>query len=149
MRNVRAVIFDLDGTLFDLDPLVQAARGRVADLLHAHGFFASKGYALRRINDLERKHGPYHSSSPYYFAFYDIAKSLQRDKPRLFEKFLRRNKTPSGEHDPVEAFVAELEHEYNSENVEGLDPYPETLQALEELRAAGCRLFLVSISRSQ
>ncbi len=145
MKNTRAVIFDLDGTLFDLAPLVQAARNRVAALLHEAGFFASAGYALRRINELERRHGPYYSSSPYYFAFFDIAKSICREKPKQSADFLRSHGHKDG--DPIEQFVAVLEHAYNAENVESILPYPDALQTLEEVRAAGCRTFLVSIGR--
>ena len=147
MNNVKAIIFDLDGTLFDLEPLVRAARSRVAELLHTHGFFASRTYALRRLNDLERHHGPYYSSSPYYFAFYDIAKALCKNKPDRFHKFLKA-RGHGQDTDPVEAFVAELEHVYNREDVEDLRPFPDAAQTLRELRAAGCRLFLVTLGRS-
>lgn len=145
MKNARAVIFDLDGTLFDLAPLVQAARKRVADLLHASGFFASSAYALKRINDLERRHGPYYSSSPYYFAFYDIAKSASRDKGPLFEEFLARYGSGSGE--PTEQFVTVLEQTYNAGDVGDVRPYPDAIQTLQELESAGCARFLVSIGR--
>jgi 2-phospho-L-lactate transferase/gluconeogenesis factor (CofD/UPF0052 family)/FMN phosphatase YigB (HAD superfamily) len=149
MKNVRNIIFDLDGTLFDLEPLVHAARGRVADLLHTHGFFASKSYALKRINDLERRHGPYYSSSPYYFAFYDIAKALYRKKPESVEKYLKKQvRGFRGGSDPIESFVAELEHVYNIENVEAVKPYPDTLNTLRELREAGYKLFLVTLGRT-
>lgn len=148
MKNVRAILFDLDGTLFDLNPLVRAARRRVAHLLHSNGFFASRTYALRRINDLERKHGPYYSSSPYYFAFYDIAKTLYRDKPDRFQRFLKdRGKDHTAETDPVEAFVAELEHVYNREDIEDLKPFADAVQTLRELRQAGYLLFLVTFGR--
>jgi 2-phospho-L-lactate transferase/gluconeogenesis factor (CofD/UPF0052 family)/FMN phosphatase YigB (HAD superfamily) len=149
MKNVRAIIFDLDGTLFDLEPLVHAARRRVADLLHKHGFFASKSYALRRINDLERKHGPYYSSSPYYFAFYDIAKTLYRDKPRQVDQFLKKHSRGfDKDSDPVESLVSELENVYNIENVEAVKPYPDTMNTLRELRRAGYKLFLVTLGRT-
>ncbi|MDP6040762.1 MAG: HAD family hydrolase, partial [Candidatus Latescibacteria bacterium] len=133
LENARAVVFDLDGTLFDLTPVVQAARKRVAVFLHTHRFFASQAYALRRINDLERKHGPYYSSSPYYFAFYDIAKALYKDKPNQVHRFLNKQHTDL-DADPVEALVAEMEHIYNAEDVEDIHPYPDTLQTLRELR---------------
>ncbi|MFT5368399.1 MAG: 2-phospho-L-lactate transferase/gluconeogenesis factor (CofD/UPF0052 family) [Candidatus Latescibacterota bacterium] len=148
MQKIRAIIFDLDGTLFDLNPLVQAARKRVATFLYTHGFFASQGYAFKRLNALERKHGPYYSSSPYYFAFYDIAKALQKDKPDTLSHFFKKRlKDP--EFDPVEAFVHELERVYNIEGVEDITPYPDALQTLRELRNAGYRLFLVTLGRSQ
>lgn len=148
MQKTRAIIFDLDGTLFDLNPLVQAARKRVAEFLHTNGFFASPAYAFKRLNALERKHGPYYSSSPYYFAFYDIAKSLQKDKPDLFKKFFE-NKKRNLDFDPIEAFVEQLEHIYNAEDVEDIVPYPDARQTLRELRNAGYRLFLVTLGRSQ
>lgn len=149
MEKTRAIIFDLDGTLFDLNPLVQAARKRVANFLHKHGFFASQSYAFKRLNTLEHKHGPYYSSSPYYFAFYDIAKSLQNDKPEALRKFFK-NKAKHPEFDPIEAFVKELEQIYNAEDVdETLIPYPDMRQTLKELRNAGYHLFLITLGRSQ
>lgn len=148
MQNARAIFFDLDGTLFDLNPLVQAARKRVAHFLQTQGFFASQAYALKRIDDLERKHGPYYSSSPYYFAFYDIAKMLYRDKPARIRNFLKKRRIDPDAH-PIEAFVGALEHTYNAEDVEAIAPYPDALQTLRELRSVGCRLFLVTLGRSR
>ncbi len=151
MKNTRAIIFDLDGTLFDLDPLVQAARKRVARHLYVHGFFASESYALSRINDLELRHGPYYSSSPYYFAFYDIAKALQRDKPDRLAAYINRqrpNHRSLEDTDSIEAFVAELEYVYNSEAVEDVKLFPGAVLTLQELRGAGCQLFLVTFGRT-
>ncbi len=151
MKNTRAIFFDLDGTLFDLDPLVQAARRRVARHLHGHGFFASESYALSRINDLERRHGPYYSSSPYYFAFYDIAKTLHRDKSDLLSDYLKAQHRHHGRlegADSIEAFVAELEYVYNSDAVEDVKLFPGAVQTLQELRDAGCRLFLITFGRN-
>lgn len=145
MKNTRAVIFDLDGTLFDLAPLVRAARNRVATLLNSAGFFASTSYALKRINELEERHGPYYSSSPYYFAFFDIAKSIYREKPDRCAAFLRTYGHDVG--DPIEQLVAVLEESYNAEDVENISPYPDAIQTLEELKAAGCQTYLMSIGR--
>jgi len=146
MNNVRAIIFDLDGTLFDLSDIVGAARGRVADLLHQNGFFASRSYALRRINELEQQHGPYYSSSPYYFAFYDIAKALSRTKPEAFTRFLKgRGTARASDVDPIERFVRELESVYNREEVEDLRLFPDARQALDELQLAGYHLVLVTL----
>jgi FMN phosphatase YigB (HAD superfamily) len=104
LENARAIVFDLDGTLFDLTPVVQAARQRVATFLFSNGFFASRAYARQRINTLERKHGPYYSSSPYYFAFFDIAKAVFKDKPDRVRHFLDKQNT-----DPEAEPVAPLE----------------------------------------
>ena len=151
MKNTRAIIFDLDGTLFDLDPLVQAARMRVARHLYVNGFFASESCALGRINDLELRHGPYYSSSPYYFAFYDIAKALQRDKPDRLANYINRqrpNHRSLEDTDTIEAFVAELEYVYNSDAVEDVKLFPGGVQTLKELRDAGFMLFLVTFGRT-
>ncbi|MDA0712353.1 MAG: 2-phospho-L-lactate transferase CofD family protein, partial [bacterium] len=148
MQKTRAIIFDMDGTLFDLNPLVRAARKRVAAFLYQHGFFASPAYAFKRLNALERKHGPYYSSSPYYFAFYDIAKSLKKDKPDVLTEFFKANRKDP-DFDPVEAFVHALEGVYNAESVEDIAPYPDARQTLKELRDAGYTLFLLTLGRSQ
>jgi 2-phospho-L-lactate transferase/gluconeogenesis factor (CofD/UPF0052 family)/FMN phosphatase YigB (HAD superfamily) len=151
MQKAKAVIFDLDGTLFDLAPLVHSARRRVAKLLNEGGFFASERYALKRIDDLERKHGPYYSSSPYYFAFYDIAKSLCKDKPEACEQFFQDRKLGRRESDSdrVESIVRILEQEYNQQDVETIAPYPDAAQTLSELKAAGCKLILLSVGRPE
>ena len=148
MKDVRAIIFDLDGTLFDLTPLVHAARGRVAGYLYGNGFFSSRDYALRRINDLERRHGPYYSSSPFYFAFYDIAKGLLKDKPDAFRRYLKtRTKGKKSEADPVESLVEDLEQIYNVEDVEDLRPFADAFETLKALRNDGILLFLVTLGR--
>ena len=149
MQKVKAVIFDLDGTLFDLAPLVLAARRRIAKLLHASGFFASERYALKRINDLELKHGPYYSSSPYYFAFYDIAKSLCKDKPEACETFFKNRQVGrrASDSDKIELLVRILEQEYNQQDVETIRPYPDAHQTLTELQDAGCKLILLTVGR--
>jgi len=148
LENARAVVFDFDGTLFDLAPVVKAARKRVATLLFSNGFFASRSHALNRIEVLERKHGPYYSSSPYYFAFFDIAKAIFKDKPDQVRGFLdERNTDPDA--DPVEALVGEMERVYNAEEVEDIRPYPDVLHTLRELRIAGYKLFLVTLGRSR
>ena len=139
LENARAIVFDLDGTLFDLTPVVHAARQRVATFLFSNGFFATRAYAFQRINTLERKHGPYYSSSPYYFAFFDIAKAVFKDKPDRVRRFLdKQNTDPEAE--PVEALVAEMERVYNAEDVEDIRPYPDALHTLRELRHAGYKL---------
>ena len=148
LENARAVAFDFDGTLFDLTPVVKAARKRVAALLFSNGFFASRAYALKRIEVLERKHGPYYSSSPYYFAFFDIAKAIFKDKPDQVRGFLDKQNTDP-EADPVEALVAEMERVYNAEEVEDIRPYSDVLHTLRELRIAGYKLFMVTLGRSR
>lgn len=150
MQRVKAVIFDLDGTIFDLAPLVRAARKRVATLLFESGFFTSESDAIARIEDLERRHGPYYSSSPYYFAFYDIAKDLCRDMPEVCQKFLgtrQERRRRESDTDEVESFVRILEQAYNRQDVETISPYPDTLQALDELKALGCTLILLTVGR--
>ena len=94
LENARAIVFDLDGTLFDLTPVVHAARQRVAAFLFSNGFFATRAYALQRINTLERKHGPYYSSSPYYFAFL-ISPKLSSKTNLIRYAVFSRNKKPT------------------------------------------------------
>ncbi len=149
MHKAKAVIFDLDGTLFDLAPLVLEARRRVARLLFGSGFFSTEADAHQRINDLERRHGPYYSSSPYYFAFYDIAKTLCEEMPDNCEAFFKRRNKRRRETDTdiIETFVRILEQEYNQEDVETITPYPDAIQTLAELKSVGCKLILLTIGR--
>ncbi|MBS09976.1 MAG: hypothetical protein CME19_00040 [Gemmatimonadetes bacterium] len=149
MQNIKAVIFDLDGTIFDLAPLVRAARERVATLLYENTFFDSQADAIDQIESLERKHGPYYSSSPYYFAFYDIAKDLCEQKPDACHAFLgdRNERRRESDTDEIESFVRILEQAYNHQDVETIKPFPDAIQTLEELKAAGCHLVLLSLGR--
>ena len=149
MQQVKAVIFDLDGTIFDLAPLVLAARQRVARLLFDSGFYESESEAIAEIEDLERRHGPYYSSSPYYFAFYDIAKSLSERMPDVCASFLggREERRRESDRDEIESFVRILEQVYNQQDVESICPFPDTIQTLEELKTLGCKLILLSVGR--
>jgi uncharacterized cofD-like protein/HAD superfamily hydrolase (TIGR01509 family) len=115
--SIRAVIFDLDDTLYDCSGLlVEAARLRAARAMVQAGLPSTPGDVYRKQLQIEAELGP---RSP---VFERLAASYG-----LGAEAVRRAR---------EAF--------NSDEVEGIEPFPDVVSTLQELRCRGLKLFLVT-----
>ncbi len=117
MPRIRAIIFDLDDTLYDCTGLlIDAARRRAADAMVEAGLPCSREEAYALQKELSDRFGP------NYHVFDDIAKryGMGRD---LVDAALRA---------------------YNSDEVGDIKPFPDVGPTLERLRQASYLLFLVT-----
>ncbi len=114
---IKALIFDLDDTLYDCTGLLlEAARLRAAKALVEAGMPCTPGEAYRKQLELESRLGP---------------------RGRLFEHIAETyNLGPRAVQRALEA--------YNSDQVDDIEPFPETIPTLQALRARHIRLFLVT-----
>ena len=115
--SIRAVIFDLDDTLYDCTGLlVEAARLRAAKAMVEAGLPCTPGEAYRRQLELEAQFGP---------------------RSRVFERLAHSYGLGN------EA-VRRAREAYNSDEVDDIEPFPDVVPTLQELRRRGIRLFLVT-----
>jgi uncharacterized cofD-like protein len=115
--TIKAVVFDLDDTLFDCSGcLVDASRRRAAAALVEHGLPMSAEEAYRLQKDLSEAQGP--------FAL-------------VFDEIGRRYGLPRQAIDA--AYRA-----YNSDEVESIRPFPDARPTLRALREAGIRTLLLT-----
>ena len=115
MLKVKAVIFDLDDTLFDCcGLLVGAARRRAARAMVQAGLPCSEEEAYQKQIELAEKHGP-------RFDVFD-AMADQYHMPKTL----------------AEAALAA----YNSEEVGEIQPFPDVPETLADLRAEGYKLLM-------
>jgi len=114
---IKALIFDLDDTLYDCTGLLlEAARLRAAKALVEAGMPCTPGEAYRKQLELESRLGP---------------------RGRLFELIAETyNLGPQAVRRALDA--------YNSDEVDDIEPFPETIPTLQALRARHIRLFLVT-----
>ncbi|OGV71185.1 MAG: hypothetical protein A2269_03480, partial [Lentisphaerae bacterium RIFOXYA12_FULL_60_10] len=119
MRRIRAVIFDLDDTLFDCTgQLAQTARKRAARVIAG----AAKGNsALQVLNMMEE--------------FY--ARSLST--PEVLKRLCQQLKIPRAETCAADALAA-----YNSGTVGTIRLFPDTLPLLKELKERGIFRVLIT-----
>jgi len=115
MLKVRAIIFDLDDTLFDCyGLLVEAARRRAARAMVQAGLPCTEDEAYRKQIELAEAHGP-------RFDVFDAMADLYK-MPRSLTQV---------------ALAA-----YNSDEVGDIAPFPDVPATLAELRAQGYKLLL-------
>ena len=117
MAGIRAVIFDLDDTLYDCSgQLVESARRRAAAAMVKAGLPCSEDEAYSIQVELEEAFGP---------------------KLDVFERIAERYSCPKAITDAALAA-------YNSDEVEEIHPFPGVREVLADLRSDGYRLFLVT-----
>jgi len=115
--SIRAVIFDLDDTLYDCTGLlVEAARLRAAKAIVEAGLPCTPGEAYRKQLELEQQLGP---------------------RSRVLERL-------AGLYGLGTDAVRRAREAYNSDEVGDIEPFPDVVPTLHELRARGTRLFLVT-----
>jgi uncharacterized cofD-like protein len=117
MARIKGIIFDLDDTLYDCsDCLVDAARRRAARAMVAQGVPCDEAAAHKLQVDLAARHGP---------------------GCRIFDHIAEQ-------YGKGKEFVEELLRAYNSDEVEEIQPFPDVVSVLRNLRAQGYMLFLVT-----
>ena len=117
MPKIKAIIFDLDDTLYDCTGmLLDGARRRAADAMVEAGLPGSAREAYQMQVDLAEQRGP------NYLVFDEIARRHGLDR----------------------GFVAAALRAYNSEEVGDIELFGDVGPTLERLRLAGYRLFLVT-----
>jgi uncharacterized cofD-like protein len=114
---IRAVLFDLDDTLFDCTGmLVEAARRRAARSLADAGLPCSEEEAYQLQADLQKVYGP---------------------RCNVFERIAER-------YNLDESVVDKALEAYNSDEVEGIEPFDDVIPTLVHLRKEGYKLALVT-----
>jgi len=117
MTKVKAILFDLDDTLFDCcGLLVEAARRRAAKAMVEAGLPCSEDEAYRKQIELAQEHGPRFDVFDAMAEMYGMPRSLAQV-----------------------ALAA-----YNSDEVGPIEPFPDVPETLAELRAQGYKLLLFS-----
>lgn len=115
MQKVKALLFDLDDTLFDCcGLLVEAARRRAARAMVQAGLPCSEEQAYREQIELAEQHGP-------RFEVFDAMAEMHNMPPTLAQVALAA---------------------YNSEEVGDIQPFADVPETLAELRAQGYKLLL-------
>ncbi len=117
MSRIKALIFDLDDTLYDCTgTLVEAARQRAAEAMVEAGLPLTAEEGVRLQGEMTDRYGP------RYTVFNRIA----------------------DEYGLGEEFVAAAMAAYNSDEVDGIEPFPDTIPTLRRLRTQGYQVFLVT-----
>ena len=115
MRKIKAILFDLDDTLFDCCGLLaEAARRRAAKAMVEAGLPLSEQEAYQQQLELAERHGPR----------YDV-----------FDAMAQQHGMPSS---LAEVALAA----YNSEQVGDIEPFADVPETLADLRADGYKLLL-------
>ena len=122
MENIKAVVFDLDDTLYDCTgSLVESSRRHAAEAMVRAGLPCSEEEAYQLQVELSEKYGP------YYMVFDEIAGRYGADR-QMVEVALEA---------------------YNSPQVGDISPFPDVVPTLKHLRADGFKLFLVTTGLHQ
>jgi len=115
MLKVKAILFDLDDTLFDCyGLLVEAARRRAARAMVQAGLPCTEEAAYHKQIELAEQHGP-------RFDVFDAMAEMHGMPPSLAQVALAA---------------------YNSEEVAAIQPFPDVPETLAELRSQGYKLLL-------
>ena len=116
-RRIRAVLFDLDDTLYDCTGmLVEAARRRAASALVAAGLPCTEDEAYELQIHYQEEYGP---------------------RANVFEKIIERYKMDL-------SLVDKVLEAYNSDEVMGIEPFPDVIPTLTSLRDEGYKLALIT-----
>ncbi|HUT32977.1 MAG TPA: uridine diphosphate-N-acetylglucosamine-binding protein YvcK [Planctomycetota bacterium] len=117
MQKIKAILFDLDDTLFDCyGLLVGAARRRAARAMVQAGLPCTEEEAYQKQLEVLEEHGP-------RFDVFDAMAQMHGMPPSLAQAALAA---------------------YNSEEVGDIQPFPDVPETLAELRSQGYRLLLLT-----
>ena len=116
--KIKAVIFDLDDTLYDCTgSLIDASRTRAAKALVEAGLPCTEDEVYQLQKELTEKYGP------YYHVFNEIVNKYNADSKLV-----------------TIAYKA-----YNSSEVSEIKPFPYVIPTLKELKEKGYKLFLLTV----
>jgi uncharacterized cofD-like protein len=116
--KIKAVIFDLDDTLYDCTgSLIDASRKRASKALVEAGLPCTEEDVYQLQKELTEKYGP------YYHVFNEIVNKYNADSKLV-----------------TIAYKA-----YNSSEVSEIKPFPYVIPALKELKEKGHKLFLLTV----
>ncbi|HHT9122847.1 MAG TPA: uridine diphosphate-N-acetylglucosamine-binding protein YvcK [Candidatus Wunengus sp. YC63] len=116
--KIKAVIFDLDDTLYDCSgSLIDASRSRAAKALVEAGLPCTEDEVYQLQKELTEKYGP------YYHVFNEIVNRYNADNKLV-----------------TIAYKA-----YNSSEVSEIKPFPYVIPTLKELKEKGYKLFLLTV----
>lgn len=116
--KIKAVIFDLDDTLYDCSgSLIDASRRRAAKALVEAGLTCTEEEVYQLQKELSEKHGPYH------LIFNEIVNKYNADSKLINI-----------------AYKA-----YNSSEVSEIKPFPYVISTFKELKEKGYNLFLLTV----
>ncbi len=114
---MKAIIFDLDDTLYDCTgSLLEASRKRAAKTMVKNGIPCTEEEAYLMQKELSEKHGP------YYLVFDEIAKRFDKDKE----------------------FIDHALKAYNSNEVSDIKLFPGVISTLKELALEKYKLLLLT-----
>lgn len=116
--KIKAVIFDLDDTLYDCTGLlIDASRRRAAKAMVEAGLPCSEEEVHSLQKELTEKHGP------YYLVFNEIVNRYKADRK----------------------LVSLAYKAYNGSEVVDIKPFPDVIPTLQELKGKGYKLFLLTV----
>lgn len=120
--QIKAIIFDLDDTLYDCTGLLtEASRRRAAKAMVESGIPCTEEEIYKMQNEAMEKYGP------YYRIFNEIAKKYKAGQG-VAQKALKA---------------------YNSSEVSDIQPFPDVKPTLRQLKKGGVKLFLVTVGVHQ
>lgn len=116
--KIKAVIFDLDDTLYDCTgSLIEASRRRAAKALVESGLPSTEMEVYQMQKELASKHGPYHP------VFNEIVKKFRANRNLISIAY----------------------RAYNSSEVCGIKPFPDVIPTLKYLKKARYKIFLLTV----
>ncbi len=117
MRTMKAIIFDLDDTLYDCTgSLLEASRKRASKAMVSSGLPCTEEEAYLMQKEISEKHGP------YYPVFNEIANMFNKD----------------------DEFVGTVLKAYNSNEVTDIKLFPDVVPTLQKLKQDNYKLFLLT-----
>ena len=121
LTRVRAIIFDLDDTLYDCSGTLVLERKKLATKIISKAIKCSEAEALKLQLELEGRLGPKADTAREIASLYNLP----------------------------EGFCKEITNAINTLDIEGAILFPDTMDSINELRNIGYKLFLVTFGNRE